>query len=113
METISPKVSTISIGVRLDDKNIPEQIQWEADDAEAGKHNATALLLAFWNAQEKTSLRIDLWTKDMTIPEMNIFFFQTLLSMADTLHRATQNQKGADDLRQFAKSFFEKVQKEG
>src|SRR6185295_18940363 len=113
MEKISPRVSAIKIEAALDDKNIPEQIQWEADDAEAGKHKATAMLLAFWNAQEKTSLRIDLWTKEMTIPEMNIFFFQTLLSMADSLHRATQNQKGADDLRQFAKSFFEKVQNEG
>ena len=113
MEKISARVSAINIEVGLDNKNIPEQIQWEASDAEAGKHKATAMLLAFWNVQEKTSMRIDLWTKDMTIPEMNIFFFQTLLSMADSLDRATQNQKAADDLRQFAKSFFEKVQSNG
>lgn len=113
MEKTSQRVSAINIEVGLDNNNIPEQIQWEATDAESGKHKATAMLLAFWNMQEKTSMRIDLWTKDMTVPEMNIFYFQTLLSMADSLHRATQNQKVADELRQFANSFFEKVQKEG
>ena len=113
MQKVSSKVSTINIEVGLDDKNIPEQIHWEATDAEAGKHQSASMLLALWNPKEKTSMRIDLWTKDMTIPEMNIFLFQTLLGLSDTLERATQNKTAASDLRQFAKSFFEKVQNTG
>jgi gliding motility-associated protein GldC len=110
MQKVSAKVSNINIEVGLDDKNIPEQIHWDASDAEPGKHESAAILLALWNAQEKTSMRIDLWTKDMTIPEMNIFVFQTLLGMSDTFERATHNKTGANDLRQFAKTFFEKIQ---
>jgi len=113
MQKVSTKVSTINIEVGLDDKNIPEQIHWEATDAEPGKHESAAMLLALWNPKEKTSMRIDLWTKDMTVPEMNIFFFQTLLGLTDTFERATQNKIGANDLRQFAKTFFENVQNSG
>ena len=107
------KNSEINITVQLDDRNIPEKISWEATDAEPGKHESSAMLLALWNAKEKTSMRIDLWTKDMTIPEMNIFIFQTLLGLSDTFERATKNKTEANDLRQFAKTFFEKVQSNG
>ena len=104
------KASSIHIEVGLDEKNIPERIFWEASDAEKGLHPSAAMLLAFWNPQEKTSMRIDLWTKEMTVPEMNIFFFQSLLSMSDSFETATQNKTAANELRQFAKSFFDKVQ---
>jgi len=113
MEKVSSRMSTINIEVGLDDKNIPEKISWNATDGEPGTHDSAAMLLALWNAKEKTSMRIDLWTKDMTIPEMNIFVFQTLLGMSDTFERATHNQTGANDLRQFAKTFFEKIQSNG
>jgi len=107
------KTSEINLTIQLDDQNIPEKISWNATDAEPGKHESAAMLLAMWNPKEKTSMRIDLWTKEMTIPEMNIFFFQTLLGLTDTFERATQNKAGANDLRQFAKTFFEKVQSNG
>ena len=106
-------MSAINIEVGLDNKNIPEQINWEATDAEPGKHESSAMLLALWNAKEKTSMRIDLWTKDMTIPEMNIFIFQTLLGVSETFERATHNKTAANDLRLFAKTFFEKIQNNG
>ncbi len=113
MNQETSRVSTIQIRVGLDQNNIPEKMHWQASDAEPGDHEAAAMLLALWNQQEKTSMRIDLWTKDMTVPEMNIFFFQTLLGMTDSYERATQNKKAADELRSFAKSFFEKVQEQG
>jgi gliding motility-associated protein GldC len=34
-------------------------------------------------------MRIDLWTKEMPVDEMKIFFHQTLVAMSDTFHRAT------------------------
>jgi gliding motility-associated protein GldC len=113
MQKVSSKMSAINIEVGLDNKNIPEQINWEATDAEPGKHESSAMLLALWNAKEKTSMRIDLWTKDMTIPEMNIFIFQTLLGVSETFERATHNKTAANDLRLFAKTFFEKIQNNG
>ena len=112
MQKVSSKMSTINIEVGLDEQNIPEQIHWTATDGEPGKHESEAMLLALWNEKEKTSMRIDLWTKTMTIPEMNIFMFQAMLGMSDTLEKATQNKVAADEFRRFAKSFFEKIQKD-
>jgi gliding motility-associated protein GldC len=53
-------------------------------------------------------MRIDLWTKEMMVDEMADFYYQMLISMADTFKRATQNQELCDDMKTFAKSFFEK-----
>jgi gliding motility-associated protein GldC len=103
------KNSTIHLDIRLDEKNIPEKIDWQATDAEAGNHEATAMLLALWDHQQKTGLSIDLWTKEMTIPEMNLFFYQTLATLGETFLRATKNKALSDEITTFAKHFFEKI----
>lgn len=105
------RVSTINLSIGLDKNNIPEQITWEATDGEQGLHPANAMLLALWDHQAKTGVSIDIWSKDMTVPEMNLFFYQTLNTLGDTFFRATKNKELSDDIRQFAKSFIEKVKK--
>jgi gliding motility-associated protein GldC len=69
---------------------------------------AKAMCIAFWDANDKTAMRIDLWTKEMMVDEMADFYYQMLVSMADTFKRATQNQELCDDMKTFAKNFFEK-----
>jgi gliding motility-associated protein GldC len=104
------RTSEIKISIRLDDKQIPETIKWQATDSQTNElQESHAMMLAFWDAKEKNGMSIDLWTKELTIPEMNIFFYQTLMTHADTYERATQWKDLADDLRAFAKSFMEKV----
>ncbi|PUZ21276.1 protein involved in gliding motility GldC [Chitinophaga costaii] len=103
------KSSTIQINVALDEQRVPEKIEWSASDsAQANKNKAKAMMIAFWDAKEKTALRIDLWTKDMMVDEMADFFFQTMMTMADTYKRATPYHDQAEDLRTFARDFFEK-----
>ena len=100
--------STISIDVMLDNNKIPEQILWEASDSSAEmKQKAKAFCLAFWDGQDKTALRIDLWTKDMMVDEMADFFYQTLMTMADTYGRATKYHDQVEDMKTFAKGFYE------
>ena len=67
------------------------------------------MILALWDAETRNSLRIDLWAKDMSIDDMNDFFFQTLLSMADTYSRATNNKDIMADMKIFAREFAEKA----
>lgn len=101
--------STITIDVHLDDTKVPDQINWKASDSSAGAlQKAKAMMLAFWDGSEKTALRIDLWTKDMMVDEMADFFYQMLMTMADTYARATQQQEGADEMKKFAKDFYSK-----
>ena len=101
--------STIKIEVLLDANKVPEHISWEASDSGADMaQKAKAMSLAFWDGADKTAMRIDLWTKDMMVDEMADFYFQMMMSMADTFKRATQQEELAENIRKFAKEFLEK-----
>jgi len=45
---------------------------------------------------------MDLWTNKMQVDEMNFFFYQSLMTMADTFQRATNNSEGAKKIKDFA-----------
>ena len=72
--------------------------------------DSKALLLSFFDRQSKDTLKIDLWTVDMQVAEMDRFFFQTLRSLADTYFRATQNKELAADMQRFVQYFGEKTE---
>ena len=55
------------------------------------------------------TLRMDLWTKEMSIEEMNKFFFQTYITMADTFQRATNEDGMGEAMKDFAEFFGEKL----
>lgn len=101
--------STININVLLDNDKVPQQINWNAADSSAEMdQKAKAMMLAFWDAADKSALRIDLWTKDMMVDEMADFYYQTIMGMADSFERATHNKELVADLKNFAKGFFKK-----
>ena|SRR6218665_1614185 len=101
--------STIRIDVLLDNNKIPEQINWQATDSSAEHaQKAKAMAIAFWDGIDKTALRIDLWTKDMMMDEMADFYYQMMMGMADSFKRSTQQEALAEDMKKFAKVFFEK-----
>ncbi len=103
--------STITIDVILDPNKIPEQINWQASDSNAEmKQKAKAMCIAFWDGADKSALRIDLWTKDMMVDEMGDFFYQMLMTMADTFKRATQQEELSEEMKTFAKGFIKKFQ---
>jgi hypothetical protein len=45
----------------------------------------------------------------MMVDEMNDFFYQTFLGMADTYLRATRNEQLGNEMRTFAKEFLKKA----
>ncbi len=100
--------STITIDVLLDANKVPEQINWKATDSSAETaQKSKAMAIAFWDGADKTAMRIDLWTKDMMVDEMADFYYQMMMGMADTFNRATHQQEMTDNMKQFARSFFE------
>ena len=102
--------STINIQVELAEDKMPESIQWTAPDGGvADWQKAKAVLLGLWDGDEKSALRIDLWTSKMMVDEMNDFFYQTLYGMADTYLRATRNEELAKEMKDFAKNFLKKA----
>lgn len=108
---MSTKKKDINITVELDDNDIPEGIIWNATDL-SGQQEAQcrAMLLSMWDHGRKDTLRLDLWTKEMTIDEMKIFFHQTLVTMADTLENATNEEQMAEDMRDFTAYFADKME---
>ena len=95
------KQSEIKFTVSLDDENVPYAIDWDATDAGEPKKPTKAIMLSMWDPEEKGALRIDLWTKEMTVEEMNHFFYQTFMTMADTYERATQNKEVSVMMKEF------------
>ena len=101
--------STITIDVLMDESRIPETIAWQASDTGAeNAKKAKAMMLAFWDGADKAALRIDLWTKDMMVDEMADFFYQTMMTMADTYGRATSHADIVADMKKSAHDFYER-----
>lgn len=93
-----------------DNDKLFEKIEWEATDSGMnGTKECNAMLLSIWDKNEKVTLGIDIWTKEMLVDDMNIHFLQTFEKMADTYARATQNEEAADLIRSFSKEFGKKV----
>jgi gliding motility-associated protein GldC len=104
--------STISIDVNLDEQKIPHQILWSATQSTSEeKQEAKAMMISFWDGKEKAALRIDLWTKEMMVDEMADFYYQTMMTMADTFERATHQKELVGEMKDFAKGFYAKFRK--
>lgn len=102
--------SEIKLKVGLDENRVPEELTWSAEDGGVDNEEAKAMLLSVWDSNNRESLKIDLWTKDMPLDEMKIFFHQTLVSMSDTFMRATQDEKMTATMKDFCEYFAEKLE---
>jgi gliding motility-associated protein GldC len=102
--------SEIKFLVELDENRIPEKLSWTAQDGGVEAEEAKAMLLSIWDSKALETMRIDLWTKDMPVNEMKIFFHQTLVALSDTFYRATSDEKMTDTMKDFCDYFAEKLE---
>lgn len=102
--------SKIEFKVGLDENKVPEQMHWSAQDGGINEEETKALMISVWDSNNKDTLRMDLWTKDMPMDEMKQFYHQTLLSMADSFERATSDVKMSATMRDFCDYFAEKLE---
>ena len=103
--------SSITINVELDDERVPSTIKWHATESTAIEpQNAKEMMLSFWDGADKLTLRIDFWMKKMMVDEMADFYYQTMMTMADTFERATKQTELVDDMKKFARAFHAKFQ---
>ena len=104
------KHSEIRFKIGLDKQNVPIDIKWQATDSKNEElRDCKSIMLSIWDAAQKETLKIDLWTDQMTIDEMHSHFFQTLLSLADSYHRATKNPYVKEELKAFAEQLAKKT----
>ena len=103
------KTSEIKVQIGLNDNNLPIRMKWTATDGNVDNQEARAMLLSLWDPNEKNTMKIYLWTKDMSVEEMKQFFHQTLLTLSDTFEKATGEHKICEDLRDYCYHFADKM----
>lgn len=106
------KKSTITIDVELDENKHPINIEWKSSDTpvDMGKKESKAMLLSLFDRAHLDTYKIDLWTNDIQIVEMDRFMYQTLRGLADTYFRATKNEELANDMMRFVQYFGEETE---
>jgi gliding motility-associated protein GldC len=102
--------SEIKINIELDENRIPEKLSWAAVEGGVSLEQAKAFILSVWNSDEKATKCIELWTKDLSVDEMKVFFHQTLLSMTDAFQKATGDEKMSATMKDFCDYFAEKLE---
>lgn len=105
------KTSEIKFTITLDSNNVPEKINWEATESGIeGVKPCKSIMVSVWDAAEDATMRIDLWTKEMLIDDMKRFFYENMMSMADTYQRATNDAENAEEMRKFSQHFATKAE---
>lgn len=105
--------TTINFTIDLDDKNIPEKIQWEATDKpDPGLSETKSLSVALWDNHQKNTLRIDLWTKDMPVDEMKRFYIDCLGGLSQSMLNATGDEFMATETQALCEKLVEYLKKE-
>ncbi|TXI84960.1 MAG: gliding motility protein GldC [Crocinitomicaceae bacterium] len=103
------KTSEIKMNIGLNENNVPIRMMWNATDGNIENEEAKAMFFSVWDPKQNNTLKIDLWTNEMSIEEMKQFFHQSLLTMADTFEKATGETLICEDLRDYCYHFAEKM----
>ena len=106
------KKSEIKLVVSLDEKNIPEKIEWIAEDSlNQNLKETKSISLSLWDEEKKNTLRIDLWTKDMTTDNMKKFYIdcigglgQSILNSTGDEYMSKETSKLCDNLIKYLKN---------
>ena len=107
------RTSDINISVRLDEDNVPELITWNADDKKDGNPSVVeAINLSFWDGSSRETMKMDLWTKNMPIHEMKMFYVDMIGSMADSIFNSTGDNNMAEELKKTAEKLMRMVESE-
>lgn len=105
--------SEINFTVELDDKNIPDKIYWDAtENPNEGLSDTRAIAVALWDHYHNSTLKIDLWTKDMEVVDMKRFLIEMMSGIADTAINATGDQKMATDIENTCRILSKRLEEE-
>lgn len=99
--------SKIEISIYTDDNNIPEKILWKHNQSKT--LNTKSIIMSIWDEKTKKIFKIDVWTKNMKIEDMKIFFYQIFLCISDTYIKATLDDKIGNEIKKFAIQFAKNV----
>lgn len=107
------KKSEIRFSVELDSSNVPDKIYWDAtDNPNEGLSDTKAIAVALWDHYHRSTMKIDLWTKDMEVLDMKRFIIEVMSGLADTAMTATGDQRMADEIENLCRVISKRVEEE-
>ncbi len=107
------KKSNIQFTVELDPHNVPERIHWDATDKPTDTPSETkSISISLWDSQQKNTMRIDLWTKDMPIDEMKRFYIECLGGIAQSALTATGDERISSEINALCDRLVEMIRKD-
>jgi gliding motility-associated protein GldC len=103
----------IHFSVDLDNQNIPTKITWDATDKpEEGPSETKAISVALWDHQQKNTLRIDLWAKDMPVTEMKRFYIDCIGGLAQSALTSTGDEFMSSEMNALCEKLVKHLQTE-
>ena len=88
----------INFNIDLDKNNIPDRILWDASDKpDAAPSETKSISISLWDQNQKNTLRIDLWTKDMPVEEMKQFYIDCLGGLGQSILTSTGDEFMANE----------------
>ena len=105
--------SEIKFTIELDQENIPEKILWEADEKDVpGPSETKSISLSLWDQENKNTLRIDLWSKDMPVDEMKRFYVDCLGGLGQSILNSTGDEYMNQEVNALCDRLIEHLKKE-
>ena len=106
------KSSEIKFTIQLDDERVPEKIIWDATEKSGNDLSETkALSISLWDHDNKNTLSIDLWTKEMPVFEMKRFYVDSLGGLAQNILKATGDEFMATEMNDLCEKLVAYLEK--
>ncbi|WP_075351306.1 gliding motility protein GldC [Algoriphagus marinus] len=107
------KKSDIHFQVELDENSLPKAIRWDASDKEGeGLESTKSISLNVWDNLNHSTLRIDLWTEEMSVAEMKRFYIDILGGMAQTILNSTGDEYMSEEMKDLCDRLVRHVNEE-
>lgn len=107
------KNSEIKFEINLDENSFPKKIKWDASDKEGlGLEETNSISLNVWDNKNQSSLRIDLWTEEMSVAEMKRFYIDILGGMAQTILNSTADEFMSEEIKDLCDRLVKHVNEE-
>ncbi len=104
--------SEIKLNIQLGDEGI-DKIHWDATEKPtAGQEETKAVLLSIWDHEQQNTLRMDLWTKEMSIDEMKRFTVNAIGGLGDTIKNATNDGVMSEKIHQLCQELVKHIEEE-
>ena len=104
--------STIQFTIDLDSNNVPEKIEWDASEKpESGLSETKAISINLWDHQQKNTMRIDLWAKDMPVDEMKRFYVDCIGGLSQSVLSSTGDEYIANEMNALCDRLAKHIQK--